>query len=132
MTARTNIRKVIFSLTDLKEHLLDKVKDEVMEETKKLINEGFTSQTDPYGIPWPPKKVPIEFDPKHSLENSFRWEKTQRGILIWSTLDFAIYHQLGTNKLPRRRMIPESKEGLPEKWEDRIFNAFRRVIRAKV
>jgi len=127
-----NLKELINKYGNMRSTLMDKIKDLAIEETKEIIHEQFRDQVDPYGRAWEPDKTGTVFDPNHKIENSFRWKKTNKGILIWNTLDYAIYHQTGTDKLPQRMMLPGSTNGLSNRWKDSLFIAFSDAVHGRV
>ena len=103
----SNIKSVINNIEKYKARLQKDINKAVAREVELLIKEGFKDQKDPYGNSWDPDKTGTVFDPKHTIERAFKVETTDTGVLITNTLDFAIYHQTGTD---RNHIIPNSQE----------------------
>lgn len=92
-----------------------------------LIQEGFVTETDPYGVPWAPKKNP---DGRKVLSGETGRLKTGwhaaaldgGGFTVAPSVDYAAPHQApkrgpgGRLKRPRRRMVPSGDRGLPQRW----------------
>lgn len=115
-----NLKSVIKKYQKYRDTLIDKMNTAVAKEVKILIREEFRDQKDPYGNSWDPDKTGTVFDPKHSIQRAFKVEKTATGVEVYNTLDFAIYHQTGTDKLPQRMMLPDPNKGLGD-WGDNII-----------
>jgi len=116
----SNIKSVINNIEKYKARLQKDINKAVAREVELLIKEGFKDQKDPYGNSWDPDKTGTVFDPKHTIERAFKVETTDTGVLITNTLDFAIYHQTGTETLPQRMMVPDSDKGLGD-WGEYII-----------
>lgn len=116
----SNLKSVINNIEKYKGRLQKDINKAVAREVELLIKEGFKDQKDPYGNSWEPDKAGTVFDPKHTIERAFNVETTDTGVLITNTLDFAIYHQTGTETLPQRMMVPDSDKGLGD-WGEHII-----------
>lgn len=116
----SNLKSVISNIEKYKEKLRKNINKAITTEVKVLIKEGFKDQKDPYGNSWDLDKTGTVFDPKHTIEKAFKVETTDTGVLITNTLDYAIYHQTGTETLPQRMMVPDSDKGLGD-WGENII-----------
>lgn len=102
----------------------------IVEKTKATWQDG----TDPNGVPWAPlMKSTIKAREKRNIEGIQPLMATLRmfnSMRIEKGLDFAKiivdspagFHQLGTGKLPQRKIFPEfGKDGsLPDVWQKDI------------
>jgi phage gpG-like protein len=94
------------------------------EAARTLLALEFEAGTDPYGTPWAPLKA-REGQPlldTGRLRNSFaprgaarRVSATESGFFITSNVAYAVFHQDGTAKMPKRQIVPEGD--LPANWE---------------
>lgn len=74
----------------------------------------------PYGATWEPLKTgePSFLRKTNDLESSRNWESSRKSAKIGFGAHYAKFHQSGTSKMPRRRLVPD--EGLPGDWEDEV------------
>jgi phage virion morphogenesis protein len=75
---------------------------------------------DPYGRTWEPLATgePSFLRQTGDLENSRNWEAGQGYARIGFGAHYAKFHQTGTSKMPRRRLVPD--RGLPGDWDQEI------------
>ncbi len=90
------------------------------EEIVGLIKDEFRTESDPYGKPWKPKKVPdgrkVLSGKTSNLKGGWHVTKANdHGFTVAPFVDYAAPHQTGTRRgLPKRPMVPD--RGLPKKW----------------
>jgi len=99
---------------------------------RDLIEEGFIRETDPTFRKWAPRKD-SKPHPILTLTGKMRrgFEVDLRGALIVTSAvvsdqgrPYPLFHQLGTRKMPARRVLPV--RGLPSHWKA----DFDRTVRA--
>lgn len=105
------------------------------EELLGFVQDGFRDQADPYGKPWPAKKIPdgraVLVGETTRLRRGWHTERVgKKGFVIAPSVDYASAHQdpqprakWGGKALPRRAMVPY--RGLPGAWR----SALREVAR---
>jgi hypothetical protein len=108
--------------------LLEQVSMSLAEESIDLVKQGFRDQSDPYGTPWPPKKVPdqraILTGRTGRMRNSFhRRELSADGFAIESGVVYSRYHQDARPPRTRRMMVPDPTLGLPATWDTTLREA---------
>ena len=102
-------------LTDLTPAMRD-----IGENYKKGVEERFSSQTDPDGVPWKPlskatlrrKRGPSILTEKGHLRDSIRYQEDQSSVAIgsWGSIPYAAAHQLGdTIDRPPRSFVVHQK-----------------------
>lgn len=109
------------------------------ERTLALVAEGFDTQTDPYGVPWKPKKRAdgrkILHGPTGQLRNFRAIREGRRRFFVVPGADYAAAHQEPLDgKRPQRMMVPSRERGLPIRWSrelsrtavDAMRNHFRK------
>lgn len=102
---------------------------EIAEETIRLVQDGFYSETDPYGKAWAPtkKKSGRILEQFGTLLRSIRSEVREEVFRIIMA-DYGGVHQVGTKHIPQRMIVPDEGKGLPEKWEQAYEIATEKVI----
>lgn len=107
--------------------LLAPMSKDMAEELLGKVQDGFRSQSDPYGQPWAPKKRSdgrsILVGNTARLRRGWHVEKTNaHGFKIIPSVRYALPHQdpkprarWGGKSLPRRAMVPY--RGLPADWK---------------
>ena len=109
---------------------LERVADEMAEESTNLISEGWRDQADPYGKAWKAraretkrsrgKQILVD---SGDMKNT--WHKkdvSRRGFTIFSGVNYSSYHQDGRGVA--KRMVVPSKRGIPGSWDDE----FRAIV----
>lgn len=103
---------------------------------RDFVNQGFETETDPYGNAWKPlaaftvadkrsRGVADPFQILHDsgeLSKSFQYRALANGVRVFSNHVFddgtpADVHQEGDG-VPRRMMVPDESLGFPSHWED--------------
>lgn len=109
------------------------------EELLGFVQDGFRAQADPYGVPWPAKKVDdgrsILVGKTTRLRRGWHVKAARRNRFIISpSVDYAAAHQdprprakWGGKKLPRRAMVPY--RGLPPEWSRALKSVVREHMR---
>ncbi len=120
-----NLQQLILKYKNIQNKLIPKIVEAEASTLIDLLDKGFRTQTDPYGLKWPANNDGSRFDKAGTIRDSFSSSYTNNTATIESSLDFASFHQRGTNHLPRRRMIPDNGYG---KWEGPIKRTARQVI----
>lgn len=128
--------------------------DEMAKEALKLVDRGFTTEMDPRGVAWAPRREggfegsllggrrgysPGKrrvghklLDLTGDLRGSFRVLGVNRnGFAIGSDVSYGGYHQTGTRFMPARRMVPRSSDGLGT-WSEPLQEVARKFIRRKL
>lgn len=110
-----------------------------------LINQvglEFKLGIDPFGRPWAPNapstlkrkerkgktgaggpKVLIDTG---NLRNSFTTKVNASSVEIGTPVPYAKYHQAGTNRMPRRLLLPDAA-AVPVEWQMSIIKIIRRL-----
>jgi len=123
------------------QRLLEVVSRNMAEEAVGLVQDGFRSETDPYGERWKPKQNPDGRKTLSGVTGRLKtgWHlKTQdaKGFTVAPSVEYALYHQAprrgrsGRLKRPRRRMVPVTRQGMPRKWSRRLNEAAREAFQA--
>jgi phage gpG-like protein len=103
---------------------------------------GFRSQSDPYGVPWAPRKkvtgwAAVRFghvdnghpllDDTGAMINSLT-ARYSRGVVLMRIKGYAQFHQTGTRNMVARKIFPEQEMGLGT-WADPIQRAATDAVR---
>lgn len=86
---------------------------QLAEQALQLVDDGFKNETDPYGNRWAPTQQPNQILQKTG-DLRRGWgilAVTQNGFRIGDSVDYGIYQQR------KRKMVPTSDRGLPDKWQ---------------
>lgn len=109
------------------------------EELLGFVQDGFRAQADPYGVPWPAKKVDdgraILVGKTTRLRRGWHIVAARKNrFVIAPSVDYAAAHQdprprakWGGKKLPRRAMVPY--KGLPAPWKDALRDIAHEQLR---
>lgn len=112
----SDFRETIQSLNGLTKSSIDQV---VADTIWDLIQKGFESKIDPWGRPWAPDKNPLAsdtLDKTGRLRAGFSVSVEDNWIVIINSVDYAVFIQSGTYKMPARKMVPDNGEELPPLW----------------
>ncbi|MGL5923830.1 phage virion morphogenesis protein [Chroococcidiopsis sp.] len=111
-------------MSDIGEHFL------------KRADDGFRNETDPWGVPWQPlkpktiarkqkdRKILKVLQSTGLLRASFSYTADSNSVEIGTNrvsatgAPIAIFHQLGTRKMPARPMLPETDRLPPQDLEE--------------
>ncbi len=107
---------------------------DVAAEGLKVIDQGFATETDPYGTPWRALKEPVRKhgsgieDDTGSMRRSFFAFPMNTSVRFVNARPYACAQNYGRSdvNLPARRMLPDVKLGLGFRWNamiDRIVKA---------
>lgn len=133
--------------------LIPELAQRVAATTQKLTTDTFRNQADPYGKPW----APLQRERPRNKRARLRREKkglkprgtmvlVDKGIMRASTnaqasanlvrtnvsTVYSIFHQGGTEHMPRRMMLPNGQMGIPPKWMTAINREADKLIREKL
>lgn len=100
-----------------------------------LVDEGFETQTDPYGEPWAPKKTPdgrkVLEGPTGRLRQFVSVPHGKHRFVLVPGADYAAPHQAPHDgKRPRRMMVPAADRGLPDEWSRQLSKTAQDSMRA--
>lgn len=119
--------------------LMGPISKDGAEELLGLVQDGFRAQADPYGKPWPAKKVSdgrsILVGKTARLRRGWHTRPLgKKGFVIAPSVDYAVAHQdpkprakWGGKALPRRAMVPY--RGLPAEWKSALREVARDHLR---
>lgn len=108
------------------------VNRQIAHEALSLVTDGFKHERNPYGSAWRGLKYRSGriLQDTGRLRSSFTMrEVTARGFRIGSAVQYGIYHQRGTSRLPQRAMVPFARR-MPPKWGRAFHDTAREVIAA--
>jgi phage gpG-like protein len=103
---------------------------------------GFRAQSDPYGVPWAPRKPPKAWaalafglidnghrilDDTGAMVGSLK-ARYSRGTVLMSIKGYAQFHQYGTSNMVARKIFPDQAQGLGN-WADPIQRAATDAVR---
>jgi phage gpG-like protein len=103
---------------------------------------GFRAQSDPYGVPWAPRKPPKAWaalafgfidnghrllDDTGKMVESLK-ARYSRGTILMSIKGYAQFHQSGTRSMVPRKIFPDQASGLGT-WSDPIQRAATDAVR---
>ena len=127
----SNIKMIIGKYASLHRNLTRRVMEAEAGVMGHLLRQGFKNQTDPYGNKWEKNNDGSRFDRAGTIQKSFKTSYTDDSAKIESDLDFAIFHQTGTKRLPQRRMIPDEAGGGLEHstWQAPMHLVLSKVVR---
>lgn len=96
----------------------------------EMMKKGFRDQKNPYGESWEKLSDGTKFDKTGAIQKSFKSTSTPTSAKIESNLDFAIYHQTGTKRLPQRKMLPDGEGGGLEgsTWQKPMHEVLSKVV----
>jgi phage gpG-like protein len=102
-----------------------------------LVQKGFATEHDPYGVPWRPSAAAKREGRKTlrktgALQDGIRWMADSRKMVIKTTgkaNKYAAFHQFGTVKLPQRQFLPTTH--LPPAYERQIHLSFQKYLFSK-
>lgn len=110
------------------------LKDRLVPVVQSLIQAGFSSETDPYGIPWAPRKNggswPI-LDKTGVMKSTVAVTTTPEGVRAEFAAPYSGYHQTGTSKMVARRPVPTESRGLGT-WRDEFERLFDETMVAQL
>lgn len=127
----SNIKMIIGKYASLHKNLTKRVMEAEAGVMGQLLRQGFKNQVDPYGQKWEKNNDGSKFDRNNAIQNSFKTSYTDDSAKIESDLEFAIYHQTGTKRLPKRRMLPDGASGGLERstWEKPMHEVLAKVVK---
>ena len=127
----SNIKMIIGKYASLHRNLTRRVMEAEAGVMGQLLRQGFRDQIDPYGNKWEKNNDGSRFDRAGTIQKSFKTSYTDDSAKIESDLDFAIFHQTGTKRLPQRRMIPDEAGGGLEHstWQAPMHLVLSKVVR---
>lgn len=127
----SNIKMIIGKYASLHRNLTRRVMEAEAGVMGQLLRQGFRDQLDPYGNKWEKNSDGSKFDRNGAIQKSFKTSYTDDSAKIESDLDFAIFHQTGTKRLPQRRMLPDDASGGLEKstWQAPMHLVLSKVVR---
>jgi len=109
--------------------LLQSISKNLAEETLELVRQGFENEADPYGGAWEPLKSRegAILQDTGRLRNSWHTVTTSdRGFVVGPAVDYAVFHQTGTSRMPARPMVPD--DGLPDEWKRRFSEITNQIL----
>lgn len=133
-----NFRDLMARLDDLAT-VPSRVSKDVAEKVAKLIDDGFSSGTDPYGNAWEPladatlargRSEPALTDSSDMREAVSVKPLAGSGIQITSSSPYSTFHQTGTRRMPARPFLPDGGE-LPDEWQDAIDKSLAAAVKGK-
>lgn len=79
----------------------------------KQLSDGFRANRNPYGQPWDKlkKRQGQILRDTGRLANSFSYSAGATGFRFGTDVNYAVYHQYGTDNLPQREMVPDNSTG---------------------
>lgn len=98
----------------------------VAKNIENFIDNQFILKRDPFGKKWAIDKDGNLFDPDGVIHDSIKVKAKGNEVEISSSLDYTIYHQTGTAKMPQRMIYPEDE--LPKKWEKKMQESINEVM----
>lgn len=111
---------------------LSAVKREVAAGVLRLLAGEFRGSVDPYGNAWAPLKwrkgKPLV--KTGTMRDTLTAYPTASGVRIMAGVDYAIYHQQGTARMPARKILPSGS--LPGPWVSVINAAYTKAARLAV
>ena len=127
----SNIKMIIGKYASLHRNLTRRVMEAEAGVMGHLLRQGFRDQIDPYGNKWEKNNDGSRFDRAGTIQKSFKTSYTDDSAKIESDLDFAIFHQTGTKRLPQRRMIPDEAGGGLEHstWQAPMHLVLSKVVK---
>lgn len=108
---------------------LEEVGEEMSHELERLIAQGFSDATDPYGRPWAPRKKPYPWAPLDKTgdtKGSFHVEHSASGIAVQNPVLYSPFLHYGTRFMDARAMLPVDDD-LGD-WEAPLTAAAQRVF----
>ncbi len=103
----------------------------------KLIDDQFNDGVDPYGQPWAPlmpatiakgRRPPPLTDTRELRDGVSVSPRRGSGIAIDIESDYGQFHQLGTDNMLARPILPAGSD-LPEEWDDAIETSLTKAFR---
>lgn len=95
-----------------------------------LVMRSFETSTDPYGKKWAPikhrKGQPLR--DTGILMNSINFESKKGQLKIGTNVEYASYHNLGTNHIKQRMYIPTDSNKLPDSYNNVIIDVITRKL----
>ena len=120
----------ISMLAELEEpSFLEDVAENLGIEVKKLIDEGFVSNSTPYGeqwvrggrYPWP------VLQKTGAMRAGFHVETNSAGVKVTNPVEYATYQNNGTRYISANAMVPDNSRGLGD-WEEPLRNSARDTL----
>jgi phage gpG-like protein len=116
--------------------------EELAERSHKLIQDGFRMETDPYGMPWAPRKDQKYKGGKRTghkiLQDTLQFKSgfvtagvNKSGFTITNDTPYGGFHQHGTRYMAQRSVVPRTGEGLGT-WQEPLAEVARAFIRKKL
>jgi phage gpG-like protein len=122
--------------------VVDKIGRSVANACHRACIDGFRSQSDPYGVPWAPRKPPKAWavlafglidnghrilDDTGKMVGSLK-ARYSRGTVLMSIKGYAQFHQYGTSNMVARKIFPDQAQGLGN-WAGPIQRAATDAVR---
>jgi phage virion morphogenesis protein len=104
----------------------------------RRTDDGFRSETNPYGQPWAPlaastlkqkarkNRIPKTLQSRGIMRASTSYQATSRSVLIGFATNYAQYHQFGTKKMAQRMLLPSN--GLPQQDQNAITDILANLL----
>lgn len=116
--------------------VLEMVSANMAEEALSLVAQGFEEETDPYRTPWQKllrRKGRILQDTGRMRSSWHRQRVDGSGFTIAAGVNYARFHQQGSQALVLRRLLPARKMvpdpgPLPQGWQDNLVAAAEEVL----
>jgi len=131
MATAYNLRRLIDKVERLAApETIAEMSQKMAAESLRLIDQGFTSRTDPYGEGWRPTKRPNPvLEETGQLRHGWTVDHIgANGFQLSNATEYAKFHQGGTKTLVIRRMIPTTTRGLGPIWGPRLREIAMRAL----
>jgi phage gpG-like protein len=123
MASNSDLEKLILQFQQLSS---ESFKNEVLKEIGTIgleeIKNEFATETDPYGSSWAQLKKARPgggiLNKTGTLKDAFGFNVDSDSVRFSNGTEYASYHQLGSNNLPQRKMLPI--DTAPEQWLERF------------
>ena len=96
------------------------------------VIDGFKESRDPYGRTWKPRKNGGSWPILRKTDRmlfSFRTRPIPRGLRI-TAVDYAGFHQSGTQHMIARKVVPDPEMGLGKRWGEALAQVAADALRS--
>jgi phage virion morphogenesis protein len=117
---QTVFARAIAKLSDLTPVMTD-----VGEYLQRRVDDGFRTETDPYGKPWAKlasstlrqkvrqKRILKILQSRGTMRGTLTYRASRDRVLIGFNVFYADFHQRGTVRVVKRQLLPDAARGLP-------------------
>lgn len=111
-----------------------KIENEIGKEFKRLVQKTFEDKRSPFGKSWiPSKNNPDTLIDTGALFDSVSYKAMKNKVVVFagSGLEYARFHNNGTDILPKRQFLPNEGK-IPTKWREQAISIIQNELRKEL